>query len=298
MHHLDEIIKWVIYRYTGLSKVQITVSIIILTLLTISLLCWLFTEKLKDFGLNFFTELLGVIVTIAVIQNIIDRQKRLNYLPLNIAIYRDIHSFISNFISLWETVYDASVSEERPTQLSEFFCPESFNKMARFDLSKQANVLHKTSWFTHFEDSRVNLEEQCSKLLDKYVTHLDPKVYGYIHSILGNFLDKMKFINNIHKLDIQLEMPRQTYLGVYLFNLQKTDFADINHLINWCETNRTELQTKGQLKLPQVALSTFRMLPPYAAMTDKEIQAQNKRFKDWQEAQNDSPNRHVDNIFT
>lgn len=52
-----------------------TIILILSLCLLLGLFCWLKTEEFKDFGLNFFTEILGVVITVFVIERFIQKKK-------------------------------------------------------------------------------------------------------------------------------------------------------------------------------------------------------------------------------
>ena len=48
------------------------------------------TEEFKDFGLNFFTEILGVVITVFVIERFIQKKEDKRNLPQKLAAYEDV----------------------------------------------------------------------------------------------------------------------------------------------------------------------------------------------------------------
>ncbi|MCE2963492.1 MAG: hypothetical protein ACK5UE_06680 [Chitinophagales bacterium] len=82
---------------------------------------WLCYAKTEQFGLNFFTEMLGVAVTVFVIDRLIQNREETRSIPQKLAAYEDVWLYTSRYISFWTSVYRESVPEEEPQTFEAFF---------------------------------------------------------------------------------------------------------------------------------------------------------------------------------
>jgi hypothetical protein len=115
--------------------------------------------SLSDFGLNAFTELLGIIITIAIVENIIKKQNEKAILPIKAAIYRDIQLFASRIIGFWYDVHFESVPEDDPKNIEELFSANTFEKMLNYlSLDGEPKVYPKTNWWQLFASQGKDIE--------------------------------------------------------------------------------------------------------------------------------------------
>lgn len=109
-------------------KSEKTTILTLLAFLLIWLFCWLGSTKTEQFGLNFFTEMLGVFVTIFVIDRLIQNREENKNIPQRLAAYEDIRLYTSRYISFWVNAYRESVPDEEPTTLNLFFSETGWEK--------------------------------------------------------------------------------------------------------------------------------------------------------------------------
>ena len=62
---------------------------------------WLKSEGLKEFGLNFFTEILGVVITVYIIDSLAQIRENERLKPLKLAEFEDAKNLFNRFISFW-----------------------------------------------------------------------------------------------------------------------------------------------------------------------------------------------------
>ncbi len=89
-----------------------TIILILSLCLLLGLFCWLKTEEFKDFGLNFFTEILGVVITVFVIERFIQKKEDKRNLPQKLAAYEDVRLYTSRYISFWTETYRRRVNQQ------------------------------------------------------------------------------------------------------------------------------------------------------------------------------------------
>lgn len=70
--------------------------------------------QISDFGLNAFTETLGIIVTVLIVDQLIRRQEQVRLLPQQATAYEDVRLLISRMVSFWSETFKLSVPGPAP----------------------------------------------------------------------------------------------------------------------------------------------------------------------------------------
>ena len=122
------------------------IAVVLLFLLSIiSALVWGYAphSEWRSFGLNMFTELLGVILTLLAIDFSSKRRLQKEKLPLRIIAYNDISNFVNNNLNFWKNLFEQSVPDSvpLPSSFEEFMKVETFAYISKYlDLeSKKVN---------------------------------------------------------------------------------------------------------------------------------------------------------------
>src|SRR4051812_9832473 len=101
-------------------------------LLLISGIClylWRYSSRFTDFGLNAFTETLGIIFTIVVVDQLIKNQEFKKSLPLRAAAYEDVRMLVTRIVYFWKEAYEQSVPLATPKTVGELSTAESFEQI-------------------------------------------------------------------------------------------------------------------------------------------------------------------------
>jgi hypothetical protein len=112
-----------------------------------SALIWRYAphHEWRSFGLNIFTELLGVVFTLLVIDFSSKRRLQKERMPLRVNTYNDVCSFLNSNLSFWKELFEKSVPEivPLPSSFEDFMKVETFAQISKhLDLeSKKTNVL-------------------------------------------------------------------------------------------------------------------------------------------------------------
>ncbi len=62
---------------------------------------WQIEGGAGDFGLNFFTEVLGVVITVLIVDRIAQKREEEKTLPQKLAVYEDVRLLVSRYLSFW-----------------------------------------------------------------------------------------------------------------------------------------------------------------------------------------------------
>ncbi|GHT79697.1 hypothetical protein FACS1894130_09200 [Spirochaetia bacterium] len=200
----------------------------------------------KDFGLNFLTEMLGVAVSVLIIDRIIKYRDKINSIPKTLCMYEEIRLFTSRYLSFWVGMFRCTVPEDDPATISEFFSDTGMSKISTFiNLSSTAEVVPTRPCYLWITQNAQEFKGKGDKIIDRYLDIVDPNVIGYMHQIIdGTF----------NSLLLQIAGIFRTLGGVSNFlPPEKKDYDAILGLIDWC--NKTydllEKNNPGILKVTQ-----------------------------------------------
>lgn len=228
--------------------------LIMCLLATVCLYLWLRMEnELSNFGLNAFTETLGILVTVLIVDHLIKRQEELRSLPQKATAYEDVRLLASRIVMFWSDVYRSCIPEESPGDVKLIFCDVSFEKMRRsLNMDAQPNVTPPRTWWQWVPQSLSDHKKRAETILERHNNVLDPMAYSLVHQIAAEGVEP-EMINTIRQTDIQEGFPRPRILGSYLF-LPKNYCETVLGLIDWCEQQVVLLETNGVKNLKRVGI--------------------------------------------
>ncbi len=206
---------------------------------------WIFGENsISDFGLNAFTETLGIAATVFVIDYLIQRLELKRNLPQRTSAYEDVRLLTSRILSFWIDAARVSVPGPPPENIDVLLSEEWTGKIAScLHLDSMAQVTPKVpcwSWvFTNFSD----FKERSNRILERHNGILDPKAYSYVHTLDRELMDP-KMIQSIRQSDHDFGFPRPKVLGNYCF-VGSSYFKTILLLMKWCKDEKIFLEEQG-----------------------------------------------------
>jgi hypothetical protein len=245
------------------------------------LICWFFIAPAKDFGLNFFTEIMGAIITVFILDRIIKKREAQKNIPLKLAIYEDIRLYATRYIGFWAQTYMISVPEKAPENIKDFFSPNGMNKILSYlYMESEPNVTPPQKWWDWIVHNAKEFKDNGDKILDRYSGHLDPDTFGYLHQLTeSSFNNCHLMIPVIRQTDTFYKTPRVKVLGSYSIEPQMDDYNAIIGLETWCQKSYLEL-VKHKSTLLKVGnysdyvKETDKRLPPKCMIPDSVLKSQ------------------------
>ncbi|ELK8603488.1 MULTISPECIES: hypothetical protein [Vibrio] len=288
---LEKCYKWCCERFEIAKKQGLSfynenkeMSNVMGALLLFCLILWQFFDTSKDFGLNAFTETLGIAVTILLVDKILTKKEEAKSLPLRAAAYEDVRFLTTRLIIFWNDLSIASVKGDSPTTVRELLSQEHIQNMAFYlDLDGKPNVTPPRSWWQWLPEQNKELSAQADKILERHMQSLDPKAYSFIHSLLS---DGMLFKNRgmnvlpmIQSADRHMGFPRPTNLAEYMIEDEES-LLPIIELDEWCHKEFAYLVSKGMtsIKEPYV-LSSQNIEEPKSQIQTEKLARQHENVK-------------------
>lgn len=209
----------------------------------------------KDFGLNAFTETIGIGITVFLVDQLLKKQERRRRRPLEIAAFHDVRNFVDGLATFWMNVYNWSGKDEvapppQPPSMGEFLTLPYFEKIRRrLNLDAEACVFPKRTWWTYLPQAESQYRQLGEKILERHSAALDPYAYQLVHKVLTGFLDSNVGLNMLPVLkeagefgdDIWDKLPehQRHRLGRYWF-VQEKNLEDFAALHKWYLGRRKE----------------------------------------------------------
>lgn len=214
-------------------------------LASVCLYLWLRTQdELSNFGLNAFTETLGILVTVLIVDHLIKRQEELRSLPQKGTAYEDVRLLTSRIVSFWSDVYRSSVPGPSPADVESLFSNASFEKMrVSLNMDSRPNVTPPRTWWEWVPQSLTDHKKRAETILERHNNVLDPSAYAYVHQIATEGIDP-EMIGSIRQSDMQDGFPRPHVLGSYCF-LPESYCETVLGLVNWCKQQVVQLERNG-----------------------------------------------------
>ena len=273
-----------IWKYVKNEKVII---LTLLVFLLIGLLSWLCFSKTEDFGLNFFTEMLGVAVTIFVIDRLIQNREEARNIPQKLAAYEDVRLYTSRYISFWTSTYRDSVPEEEPDTLETFFSEAGMTKILSYlYMDSEPNVTPPRKWWEWIVYNAKEFKDNGEKLLDRYSHNLDPVAFGYVHELTeSGFNNVLLMAPSIRQSDIQMKFPRIKVLGSYSIPPPKEDYEAILGLVKWCNETYIALKkySSSIKKVTEYTTIGNRKMPPKCMIPPEVLEQQQKELNEFRQ---------------
>lgn len=219
-------------------------TIVLILILIGSLFTWLFTNsRIQDFGLNFFTEILGVIITVYIIDYLVERREQEKLIPLKITIYKDVLIIYRSIISIFIEAHRSSVPFDEPENLEDFLAKKGMGQVFKYlDLNSKPDVIPERTWLQYFFERRKRILDNSNKFLERYSSYSDPILYNAIHNISnGLFLDTMKMIPTVMNLNQDKEKQFIMSFNSFAVELSEEDYKSLNTINTWMNENHSEL---------------------------------------------------------
>ena len=95
--------------------------ILYITLLIIlGIYFWVISDSLEDFGLNFTTEMIGVAITILIVDRLGVKRESERLLPIKMVVYKETSLLFNRFLSLLFDLYSQTIEKAPPTDTESF----------------------------------------------------------------------------------------------------------------------------------------------------------------------------------
>jgi len=171
----------------------------------------------RDFGVNLFTEIGGVALTVFVINKIIERKERQRRIAIDQRILRDIQSVTASYWSIWKHLVwqympTAKINSEKDFQhiYKDLVIHSQLNEGF-----KLVSINHPESWNLFFynrpiKDCFINyhntLSQQIQSFVDDYRIYIDPELLDILLNLLESQYFKDLYMINQDQATLSMTM--------------------------------------------------------------------------------------------
>jgi hypothetical protein len=263
-----------------------SIVLILSFLLLIGFDLWVCSSVTAQFGLNFFTNMLSVAVTVLIIDRLIQNREDEKRIPQKLAAYEDIRLYTSRYIDFWTDLYKQSVPEDDPETIQEFFSENGMIKILKYlYLDSVPNVIPPLKCREWVAQNAKEFKENGDKILDRHSHNLDPAAFGFIHQLTESPFNNLLLSLPLRKqLDSVMNVPRIEILGSYVFPPQNEDYQAIFGLLTWCRKTYLELNNYSP---------TIKMVGEYTPQNNKAMPPKCMIPKDVLEKQTNEVNAFI-----
>jgi hypothetical protein len=202
--------------------------IIIILIVLISLLGYLIylfnNEFIDNFSLNLLTEIIGIFITIIVIDKLLDYGKEKEKKRIKEIVNSKLGAKIKDIARLYVEIYKASVDS---TNLKKFESYEQFfddynfnhifNQYLYFNISRKAPSLPSRTWQEHIVEGIEKNLNDIKEVIDIYLIYLDTPLIDYLEQLRDDFqLTMFKNQPQINKI-LRDELDQEWRTGLVCF---------------------------------------------------------------------------------
>lgn len=285
-------------RVKNVIKPALETRELTIPLIVLSIVCFLLWKKnvpgWTEFGLNAFTEILGIIVTIVFVDQLIRQQELRRTLPLQAAAYEDVRILATRIIQFWEGAFYQAVPQPIPLVLvniikaspdfpvslttpplstEQLFSIESFNLIRLcLDLDSQPNVAPPRTWWEWLPQQEQEFCSRAERILERHAANLEPEAYILVHQLINNLLHAdtgMRIMGAMRQFDQQKGFPRPHNLAAY-WGTTAEALETVVKLNKWCIQKKYFLEKNGVVELrdPILELNKRETSPSPRCMID------------------------------
>lgn len=242
------------YKYTikkHIDKYRLFYVAIFLVLASSILLLF---EKTKDFGLNLTTEMVGILITVVLIDRLYERKEQRKNLKINIRIFLAINSFIYTYLSIWKHIKVNFNDHLQINNIDDLITNyktiiENTKIKSKFEiiqLSAPENINVNFFIGNDVRESMILFKEYTEiiipQIIKEYNFYLDPELYDLLKEIQSDNLFKSEikglqnveqttaFILKIAKRKIDKDQPEKLAFFLNMYNT--THLNKLKRLIN------------------------------------------------------------------
>lgn len=224
------------------DKSKYILPIVLVLLIGLGIFAWLKTESLSDFGLNFTTEIIGVLITIYIADYLLQSRENSRLAPMKIIVYQDISVLYNRYMGLFFELYSLSVNETPPITTKDFVENDCIYKALLYSsVEGKPRIDPPQSMAQYLESKAKDFETRAEKILDKYSNFLTPEIAKLLHEMFSEsvMISTMKMMPKIMQIRANLPYPKS--LAYYLYNFEEKDKKNIIKLNDWLVNERKKL---------------------------------------------------------
>lgn len=176
-------------------------------------------DWLKDMSLNVGTEVLGIFLTVWLIDAVIRRKEQRERERVIKVAFSQLRLPLRRHITMLVAMYKGALAhapQTPPRDLTELFGPDYAVQLAFLDFAKPAPLMNERplNWFDYFHHEIEKFNSALSRTIEKYATFLDPETVEILEALLASSL--LCFLSKSRAIPIHMQQennPRYNLLA-------------------------------------------------------------------------------------
>jgi hypothetical protein len=179
---------------------------LILGLSLIGALALMFFERSKELGLNLFTEITGVAITVFVINKILERKERQKRIAIDQRILRELQIIIASYFSIWKHLVWKFYPQNKIITENDLLriYPELIQTARLDERFEIVSIHHPESWKLFFHNRSIKacfenygniLTENIHTFINDFKTYIEPELLSYLLNI-----QESEYFKNIYMM--------------------------------------------------------------------------------------------------
>ncbi len=202
----------------------------------------IYSANSRDFGINLFTEMIGVAMTVLIINKIIERKTRKKRISIDIRILNELQGIISNYFSIWKHLVWRYNPDQKITCKKDFLntLPELIKSCDINDSFHVVSIHQPESAKLHFHDKPIKhcfenysntLQNSLESFISDYKLFLEPDLLDLLLKINeSQYFNNIDMINHKESIAILSDLGQNTdQLESYISPLE---LQHIQHFLN------------------------------------------------------------------
>jgi len=214
-----------------------------------------FEGKVGDFGLNGFSEVVGIAVTVVIVERLLKQQEIRRNLPQKATAYVDVVTLVNEVIWFWSNATRLSIRKDGPEDVRQLFTEDAFRQLEMsLNLDSEPNITPPRKWWAWLPQQIAEHKNFCGTILERHNAALDPIAYQLVHHIATSSPNTDALLM-IRRHDIESGFPRPQVLAAYWYRPDGYLEAIVG-LIDWCRTAHADLLRNKMINLREVSAPT------------------------------------------
>jgi hypothetical protein len=194
----------------------------------------------RDFGMNFLSELTGIVVTVYVVEFFYKRVEKIKQVPARIVVWKKLARVFDQFFLLWKSTYNAvdiSISDDYQDVYDEKMFVEM---MKRLSLEEFVGKNHSFTWANLIEQ----ISEQTKQELDQIIAMHGDSCDAELLANLTDLSDS-DFLGSLIEIEKLASLRRLKNNSFYAASLKpSSEFFDlITEIYRWVLLEEQSLET-------------------------------------------------------
>ncbi len=207
----------------------------------------------RDFGINFVTEIIGVWITVFLINRILEKRERERRVVIDLRILRETSSIIASFFSIWKHLAwkyapNVKINNEEdlkrtyPTLIQRTQLDQQFEVISIHDPESWKLFFHNRTIKQCFENYHTSLLEDINSTLNNFKAHIEPELLGCFLELTEDryFRDMASLWQVEYNVVLDDFGQDENSLSSYMSE-EVSHFSKIVALKNYCEKLRIRI---------------------------------------------------------